>query len=163
MRIQSVLALSAISATLFACSSGGPGNPKSIELPPIGDNGGAAVPAFSPETPSIQGGDETPPQDSGTPKDTGGGTVDTGSGTDTGVTDVCNQPSKCSADPAPTSTAVSQCRSLINGTTCPTQYKALYQCYTDNRVCTSSNTTDATATQAACQTEQDALNACITG
>ncbi len=162
MRIHSVLALSAFS--LLACSSGGVGSPKGFELPPIGDNGGAGVPALDPETPSAVGGDDqTTTQDSGTPKDTGGGTVDTGSGTDTGVTDVCNQPSKCSADPAPTSTAVSQCRSLINGTTCPTQYKALYQCYTDNRVCTSSNTTDATATQAACQTAQDALNACISG
>jgi hypothetical protein len=52
---------------------------------------------------------------------------------------------------------------LINGSTCPAQYKALYQCYATKRVCTSSGTTDGAATSTACASEQSALNACASG
>ena len=166
MRIQSVLALTAISAVFFACSSGGVGAPPPFEESPIGGAyGGAKVPALGPElTPPSGGGDDNPQVDSG-----GGGTdtgtkVDTGSGgTDTGTNDVCNSPSKCTGDPAPTATQISQCRDLINGATCPTQYKALYTCYRTNAVCDGSNMTDATATAEACISQQTALNTCVSG
>lgn len=163
MRIHSVLALSAISATLYACSSGGVGNPIMIEPPPIGDNGGASVPALGPSTPSATGGDDTPPQDGGT-KDTGGGTLDTGvkdtgtPPTDTGGSSICK--STCTADSA---SAESACNAAITGTTCATQYKAYYTCRSTNRVCDTTGKTDESAIASACASEQSAVTTCLGG
>jgi len=169
MRIQYVLALSAISAALVACSSGGMGSATFGDSPPIGGSSGGATPALGPGGGGPTGGDDNPQTDSGTKVDTGSGGTDTGvkdtgsGGTDTGVSDVCSEPSSCPSDPAPTSTTIAQCRSLINGAKCPSQYKALFQCLADNRVCTSSGTTDSTATSEMCTSQQSALNTCASG
>ncbi len=167
MRIQSVLALTAISAVFFACSSGGVGAPPPFEESPIGGAyGGAKVPALGPEltAPSGGGGGENPPVDSGGGgSDTGGG-ADTGGPKDTGGTvDICNQPSKCTGDAPATDSEIAQCRSLISGASCPTQYKALFTCFRLNAVCDGSNMTDATATGEACSSQQTALNTCVSG
>ena len=169
MRIHSLYALTAPVALLgitlvAACSSGGaPGTP-TIGDPVIGGAyGGGSVPALGPDPV----GSANAPEDDTRP-DTGTGKVDTGSSTDTGsrvdtgtTNDICNQPSKCSGDPAPTASSIAECRSLINGASCTTEYKALFTCQKTKAVCDASNMTDVAATTTACTTQQNALNTCL--
>jgi hypothetical protein len=78
--------------------------------------------------------------------------------------DPCKATSKCSADPPPSPSQVSQCEALLSEA-CGSQFRDLGNCEESNQVC-AGNQTDTLATSNAtavnCSSEQKAWNACCT-
>lgn len=78
-----------------------------------------------------------------------------------GGTDVCALSSKCSAQPKPSESTISLCRTATaSGAKCASQYTTLANCMSAKEVCAADNTTDGAATLAACSTEYSAYTTC---
>src|SRR6476659_8092307 len=77
-------------------------------------------------------------------------------------TALCDEKSKCSADPARTADDVAACKKQISEGACKSEFEAVAKCALDNQKCTSSNTTDVQAVLTACTTQNSAYSTCLT-
>lgn len=150
---------------LLACSSGGDGKPVNLPNGAFGVEG-SGIPVFPGES-APSGSTNGGPRDTGTVEgqtDTGHGGTDTGTAAvDTGTGgggDEALCSSKCPADPTP---STSTCIGQLNGTKCPSEYRAAYGCIAERRVCDSSDKTDQAATSEACNSELMVLQTCLMG
>jgi hypothetical protein len=72
----------------------------------------------------------------------------------------CGEVSTCPNDPPPTQADKDTCTAEA-ASPCGGEYQTFHDCYGDERVCAYNGTTDVAATQDACDTESEAVYACL--
>ncbi len=77
--------------------------------------------------------------------------------------DLCSQQSPCANDTKLTEAQIQECRDLTkDGAKCAKEQKDARQCINDKTTCDGSGKTDGTKLAAACSTQFDALQTCLT-
>ncbi|MBX7096201.1 MAG: hypothetical protein K1X89_00685 [Myxococcaceae bacterium] len=76
--------------------------------------------------------------------------------------DLCNTPSKCSADPMSSDADKKACQTALKSDTkCSAEYRGVLVCLQSKQKCTTENKTDSTAFATDCKPELDAYVACV--